>query len=159
MSENKYSLICSTFTGTLNQLHLLYLSNPIIFQNGAPNLSRPYSRASYSGPSNGPAGYGYRPLVHGVNGGLYPSSAADLDDVVSIKSYPGAFVGHRSAARTTRRPLTALNGYGSHIGDYEVSTGNMVMVSLWAWLLCGVITQKYHQRLRISPSTRSIFNL
>ena len=35
MSENKYSLICSTFTGTLNQLHFIlfiHLSSHFIFQ-------------------------------------------------------------------------------------------------------------------------------
>ena len=35
MSENKYSLICSSFTGTLNQLHFIlfiHLSSHFIFQ-------------------------------------------------------------------------------------------------------------------------------
>ena len=35
MSENKYSLICSTFTGTLNKLHFIlfiHLSSHFIFQ-------------------------------------------------------------------------------------------------------------------------------
>ena len=35
VSENEYSLICSTFTGTLNQLHFIlfiHLSSHFIFQ-------------------------------------------------------------------------------------------------------------------------------
>lgn len=87
----------------------------ILLQNGAPaELVKPYSRVSYAGPSSSGLGPGYRPLARRGGGGLYPSvtssaAAADLDDVISIKSYPGAFVGGRSVARTTRRPLPGLD--------------------------------------------------
>lgn len=89
----------------------------IAIPHGTPELNRPYSRASYAGSLAGGVGYGYRPLANHTPR-TASSLAADLDDVISIKSCPGAFVGGRYPARTSYRPLASRNSYKT-VGEFE----------------------------------------
>jgi hypothetical protein len=124
-----------TIAITLNRLITFMMLQP-----GAPELVKPYSRASYAGPS----GSGYRPLAH-RGGGLYPSvassaAAADLDDAISIKSYPGAFVGGRTVTRSARRPLPSRNRY--HVDDLEVSVQTVLKACMYADLVMPLQTNE-----------------